>query len=382
MKRFVVGAVAVLAAWAGAAVAADGKTWVFVGTYTRDNGSKGIYRCAFDAESGKLSAPELAAETKNPSFLALHPSGKFLFAVGEHSDLDGRKSGGVSGFALDPATGALKALNTASSGGAGPCHLVVDKAGRTVLVANYGGGTVATLAVAADGTLSGPVSRIQHEGKGPNPRRQEGPHAHSINLDADNRFAVAADLGLDKLLVYKFDPAKHTITPNDVPSFSLDPGAGPRHFAFHPKAPRAYAINELTSTLTALDYDPTSGTFAARQTVSTLPTGFAGNNSTAEVVVHPSGKFVYGSNRGHHSIAGFSIDSTTGQLKPIGHTPTQGRTPRNFNIDPAGNYLIAANQDTNNLVVFRINTQTGALTPTGHTVEVKTPVCVRFLEVK
>ncbi|HTK75156.1 MAG TPA: lactonase family protein [Gemmataceae bacterium] len=378
IKCLILAATALLAVTLGAAAtaadAASGKFWVFVGTYTKANGSKGIYRCELDTASGKLSTPQLAAEARSPSFLAIHPSSKFLYAVGEYE----QGSGGVSGFTLDPATGALKPINTKPSGGSGPCHLVVDKAGQTVLVANYNSGSAATLSIGADGSLNGPVSQIQHSGRGKVRSRQDGPHAHSVNLDAANRFAVVADLGLDKLMVYRFNPSAHTIAANDPPSMNLEPGAGPRHFAWHPDGKRAYVIDELDSTLTACDYDASRGVFTPRQTVSTLPSDFKGKNSTAEVVVHPSGKFVYGSNRGMDTIAGFTIDPA-GMLRIDGHTPSGGRTPRNFNIDPTGSYLIAANQDSNNLVVFRIDQQSGKLTPTGQQVEVGQPVCVKFL---
>jgi 6-phosphogluconolactonase len=366
---------------ANAADAAGGKMWVFVGTYTRPNGSKGIYRSELDLASGKLSAPQLAAETRNPSFLAIHPTGKFLYAVGEFADLNGQQSGGVSGFTLDPANGSLKLINTKPSGGTGPCHLVVDKAGQTVLVANYNSGSAATLSIAADGTLGGPVSQVQHSGRSKVRGRQDGPHAHSVNLDSANRFAVVADLGLDKLMVYRFTPSAHTIAANDPPAMPLEPGSGPRHFAFHPDGKRAYVINELESSLTSCDYDADRGVLTPRQTISTLPQDFKDNNSTAEVVVHPSGKFVYGSNRGMDTIAGFIIDSA-GMLRINGHTPTGGRTPRNFNIDLTGQYLIAANQGSNNLVVFRVDQQTGKLTPTGQQVEIAAPVCVKFLAMK
>ena len=366
---------------ATAADSAGGKFWVFVGTYTKPNGSKGIYRCELDTATGKLSAPQLAAEARNPSFLAIHPNAKFLYAVGEYEDLNGQKSGGVSGFTLDVANGALKPINTKPSGGTGPCHLVVDKAGQTVLVANYNSGSAATLAIGTDGSLSGPVSQIQHSGRGKVRGRQDGPHAHSVNLDAANHFAVVADLGLDKLMVYRFNPSAHTIAANDPPAMNLEPGDGPRHFAWHPDGNRAYVINELDSTLTACDYDANRGVLTARQTVSTLPQDFKGDNSTAEVVVHPFGKFVYGSNRGMDTIAAFAIDPA-GMLRIDGHTPTGGRTPRNFNIDPTGAYLIAANERSNNLVVFRIDQQSGKLTPTGQKVDVGAPVCVKFLAMK
>jgi 6-phosphogluconolactonase len=370
-----------LGAAATAADTAGGKFWVFVGTYTRANGSKGIYRCELDTATGKLSAPQLAVEARNPSFLAIHPTAKFLYAVGEYEDLNGQKSGGVSGFTLDVATGALKPINTKPSGGTGPCHLVVDKAGQTVLVANYNSGSAATLAIGSDGSLSGPVSQIQHSGRGKVRGRQDGPHAHSVNLDAANRFAVVADLGLDKLFVYRFDPSAHTLAANDPPAMNGEPGSGPRHFAWHPDGKRAFVINELDSTLCSCDYDTIRGVLTRRQTVSTLPQDFKDDNTTAEVVVHPSGKFVYGSNRGMDTIAAFVIDPA-GMLRVDGHTPSGGRTPRNFNIDPTGAYLIAANQGSNNLVVFRVDQQSGKLTPTGQKVEVGAPVCVKFLAMK
>jgi 6-phosphogluconolactonase len=380
-NHLLAGLAVLVAAWAAAAGTAAGpaagKQWVYIGTYTRPGGSQGIYRCELDLATGALTPPALVAEAVNPSFLAFHPNGKNLYAVGEVSTLNGQRTGGVSAFAIDAETGKLTHLNQQPSRGAGPCHVTVDRTGKAVLVANYGGGSAAVLPVQDAGRLGAATAFVQHEGKGPNPKRQEGPHAHSVNLDAANRFAVVADLGLDKLLVYRFDPAKGTITPNDPPALELAPEAGPRHFAFHPDGKRAYVINEMDSTLTACDYDAAKGVLTKRQTVSTLPQGFTGNNSTAEVVVHPSGKFVYGSNRGHDSIAAFAIEPD-GSLRPAGHEPTQGRTPRNFNIDPTGTYLIAANQGSDSLVVFRIDPQSGKLTPTGHRAEVKMPVCVKF----
>src|SRR5947207_4318931 len=256
MKCFVLPLAALLAVTLGAvataADAAGGKFWVFVGTYTQRNASKGIYRCELDTATGKLSVPQLAAEARNPSFLAIHPNAKFLYAVGEYEDLNGQKSGGVTGFTLDVATGALKSINTKPSGGTGPCHLVVDKAGQTVLVANYNSGSAATLSIAADGTLSGPVSQIQHSGRGKVKGPQDGPHAHSVNLDAANRFAVVADLGLDKLLVYKFDSGKGAIIANEPPPLDLPPRAAPRPFAFHPSGTFPYHCHELDSTVPAL----------------------------------------------------------------------------------------------------------------------------------
>jgi 6-phosphogluconolactonase len=248
-----------------------------------------------------------------------------------------------------------------------------------VLVANYGGGSVSVLPIQSDGRLGPATGFVQHEGSSVNPRRQERPHAHSMNLDAANRFAFAADLGLDKVLVYRFDANRGTIVPNDPPAATVAPGSGPRHFAFHPRGRNAYVINEMTSTVTAFRYDAGRGRLTELHTISTLPQGFTGNNSTAEVQVHPSGRFLYGSNRGHDSIAIFSIDSDTGRLTQVGHQPTGGRTPRNFGIDPTGVYLLAANQESSTVTVFRIDPRTGRLTPTGQTVNVPVPVCVKMM---
>jgi 6-phosphogluconolactonase len=357
------------------------KLWVFVGTYTQKD-SKGIYRFELDLASGKLTSRALAAEAKNPSFVALDPDQRFLYAVSEVATFDGKKSGGVSAFALDPKTGDLTLLNEQPSGGAGPCHLVVDRAGKHVLVANYGGGSASVLPIESGGRLGKATAFVQHKGSGSNPKRQEGPHGHSVNLDRANHFAVVADLGLDKLMVYRFDAAKGTLTPNEPPSVSLAQGAGPRHFAFHPNGENAYSINELDSTVTAFHYDGQRGILEPLQTVSTLPKDLKRNNSTAEVQVHPSGKFLYGSNRGHNSIAIFAIDPKTGKLSYVGHQSDQIKTPRNFGIDPTGSYLLVANQDSDSIVVFRIDAETGALRPTGIAAEVSTPVCVKMIPIR
>jgi 6-phosphogluconolactonase len=356
---------------------AGGKYWIFIGTYTGDK-SKGIYRVEIDAATGKLSEAELAAETPSPSFLAIHPSLKFLYAVGEVDEFGGKKSGGVAAFALDARTGKLTALNQKPSGGSGPCHLVVDRAGRHVLVANYGGGSASVLPIGPDGRLGDATAFVQHKGSSLNKERQEAPHAHSINLDPANHFAFVADLGLDKVMVYRYDPDKGTLRPNDPPAASLEPGAGPRHFAFHPDGKHAYVINELAQTVTPFRYDPQHGTLTSLKSVSTVAEPVKGN-STAEVVVHPSGKFLYGSNRGHNSIAVFTVNSQTGELTPAGHQTRDINIPRNFNIDPSGKLLVVANQDGDSLVVFRINPTTGALEPTGHTAHVGKPVCVKFV---
>jgi 6-phosphogluconolactonase len=353
---------------------------VYVGTYTGGK-SEGIYAYRLDLASGKCTPLGLAAEVKNPSFLAVHPNKKFLYAVSEISDLDGRPTGGVSAFAIDASTGKLKKLNDQPSQGAGPCHVIVDKSGRTVMVANYGGGSIASFPIAADGHIAPAASAIQHQGKSVNPQRQEAPHAHSINVDPGNRFAVAADLGLDKVLVYRLDPATSKLEPNDPPFAKVAPGAGPRHFAFHPNGKFAYVINEIACTITAFKYDPQSGRLTEIETVSTLPKGESvqPGYSTAEVQVHPSGRFVYGSNRGHDTISVFAVDPASGKLRLVQNEPTQGKTPRGFGIDPTGRFFLAGNQDSDTITVFRIDEKTGRLAPTGEKLEVGKPVCVKFV---
>lgn len=385
-RRVFFALLAALMGWVGSASeaaeqgeAAAGTLRVYVGTYTA-KASKGIYLTRLNLATGELQPPELAAEVKNPSFLAPHPTRPLLYAVGEIGDFSGKKTGAVSAFAVEPQSGKLTLLNQQSSGGTGPCHLVVDRTGRCVLVANYGGGSVACLPIQPDGRLREATSVVQHQGSSVHPKRQAGPHAHSVNLDAANRFALVADLGLDKVLIYRFDADRGRLTPNTPPSASVESGAGPRHFAFHPGGRFAYVINELHSTVTAFGYDVERGALEPLQTISTLPEGFTGGNTTAEVQVHPSGRFLYGSNRGHHSIAALAIDPQTGKLRLIGHESTQGKTPRNFGIDPTGAFLLAANQDTDNVVVFRIDAATGVLRPTGHTIHVPTPVCVKMVK--
>uniref|UniRef100_A0A7C4LQC9 Lactonase family protein n=1 Tax=Schlesneria paludicola TaxID=360056 RepID=A0A7C4LQC9_9PLAN len=350
---------------------------VYFGTYTGPH-SRGIYQARFDAETGRLEAVELAGEAVNPSFLAVHPNRKFLYAVGEIGNFEGQKTGGVSAFAIDSASGKLTLLNQQSSQGAGPCHIVVDRAGTSVLVANYGGGSVASLPLAADGRLQPAASAIQHEGRSVNPRRQEQPHAHSINLDPLNRFAFAADLGLDKILIYRFDSATSRLTPHSAAGV-VAAGSGPRHFAFHPSGRFAYVINELANTVTAFAFDGEAGTLTELQTITTLPADFQGTSYTAEVVVHPTGRYLYGSNRGHNSLAIFRIEEATGRLTPLGHVSTGGKTPRNFQVDPTGRWILAANQGTNTVVVLKIDLASGAVTPTGQSVAVPTPVCIRFV---
>jgi 6-phosphogluconolactonase len=362
----------------GPASAQEGSVRVYIGTYTGEK-SKGIYLSQLDLATGALAAVELAAEAKNPSFLAIHPNRQFVYAVSEVADGGNKPTGAVSAFAVEPKSGKLKLLNQQSSHGAGPCHLVVDLTGKNVLVANYGGGSCAVLPIGSDGKLGEATAAIQHAGKSVNPGRQEGPHAHSINLDPANRFAFVADLGLDKVLVYKFDAAKGSLTANNPPAAAVAPGAGPRHFAIHPSGKFAYVINEIANTVTAFAYDASRGALQEIQSITTLPEGYKATSHTAEVVVHPSGKFLYGSNRGHDSLAIFAIDPASGKLTAGGHQPTGGKTPRNFAIDPSGKWVLAENQESGTIVVLKVDPQTGGLTPSGRQLEVPAPVCVRMV---
>ena len=351
---------------------------LYVGTYTSGE-SKGIYRFQLDLATGALTPAGDPTETVNPSFLALHPSGRFLYAVNETGDAPTDPSGAVSAFAIDPATGGLTFLNQQPSGGAAPCHVTIDKEGRHAIVANYWGGTVEVLPIQADGRLGPPSMVLRHQGRSPSPGRPAEPHPHSTNFDDANRYAFVADLGLDQVVAYRFEGKTGLLAPHESGTVRLAAGAGPRHLAFHPDGRQAYVINELDSTITHLAYDAATGTMTAGQTVSTLPAGFQGKNSTAEIVVHPDGRLLFGSNRGHDSIAIFTIDGATGTLKPAGHQPTGGKTPRHFAIDPTGAYLLAANQDSDTIAVFRIDRATGRLEAVGRPAHVPRPVCLRMM---
>jgi len=354
---------------------------VYVGTYTEDGSkSKGIYAYRYDAATSEITSAGLAAETVNPSFLAVHPNHRFLYAVNEVGNYKGQKSGAVSAFAIDRVTGKLTLLNQVASKGADPCYIIVDKAGKYVLVANYTGGSVAVFPVADDGRLGEASAFVQHTGHGTNPERQEGPHAHSIDLSPDNRFAIVDDLGLDETIVYRFD--KGTLIPNGPQFGKADPGAGPRHFAFHPNGKFAYVVNEMGTSVSVFAFDSNAGVLRPQQTISTIPKGFAEHNDDAEIEVHPSGKFLYASNRGHDSIAVFAIDANKGTLSLVEYASTKGGTPRSFEIDPTGSLLFAENEKSNNIVVFRIDQQTGRLTATGKVLEVVEPVCVKFVPVE
>lgn len=349
----------------------------YVSTYTGPE-SKGIYVFRFDPASGKATTPELAGETNNPSYVAIHPTGRYLYAVNEISDYQGQKDGAVSAFSIDRKTGKLTLLNQVSSRGAGPCYVSVDKTGKFVLVANYDAGSVAALRVLKDGRLGDPSAFVQHNGHGTDPERQERPHAHEILPSPDNRFAIAADLGLDKLLIYKFDLKKGTLIPNQPAFAEVEHASGPRHFAFTPNGRFVYVLEEIKSAITAFSYDAKEGALHKLQEISNLPPDYTGRKEAAEIEVHPSGKFLYASNRGRDDIAVFSI-GPDGKLTNVENVLTQGKTPRGFALDPTGSYLFAANQESNNIVVFRIDPQTGRLKATGQVLQVPTPVSVAFV---
>ena len=349
---------------------------MYIGTYTRDE-SRGIYAARLSSSAGILEVREAATGIENPSFLIANAARTRLYAVSEVGELLGRPGGGVVSYAINADAG-LTELNRQPTGGGAPCHLGLDRTGQCLLVANYMGGNVAAFPLAPDGSLLPAAQVVQHEGSGPNPNRQEGPHAHWAGVDAANRFAFVVDLGIDRVVGYRIDPASARLEPAPGAGFASRPGAGPRHLDFHPSEPFAFIINELDSTLTSVGYHADTGRMEEVQTVSTLPAGYTASSSCAEIVVHPSGRFVYGSNRGHDSIVVFGIEAGTGRLTLVQHQPTLGRTPRNFALDPTGRFLAAANQDSNSLVVFSIDSATGRLTPAGEPTEVPVPVCVLF----
>lgn len=357
-----------------------GEQWVYFGTGGGD--AKGIYVARLDTSTGKISKAELATEANRPGFLAIHPNAKFLYAVASSiPGQEGKKTGGVSAFSINPETGKLDLINQQPSGGSGPCHVSLDSKGRVAIVANYGGGSCSSIGLNKDGSLKKPASFIQHEGSSVNEKRQQGPHAHSANPGPNDDYAFVADLGLDKVLIYKLDPESAEMKPHGAGI--VPPGSGPRHFAFHPNGKWAYTNGEMSMTVTAFNFDSNKGTLDAIQTIGTVPEGidFKGL-STAEVQVHKNGKFLYVSNRGHDTIAVFSIDPKNGKLTFVERENIQGKTPRNFGIDNTGNFLIAAGQNSHTVALFKINQQTGELDYTGEKIDVPSPICVKFLDVQ
>jgi 6-phosphogluconolactonase len=378
-----------LTVFAGARSEKKSEYILFVGTYT-ENGSKskGIYAYNYDAASGKVTSLGLAAETTNPSWVAIHPNGRFLYAVNEVANYKDSSSGGLSAFSIDRdkdgrPTGKLTLLNEVPTHGADPCYVTVDKTGKYALVANYTGASLAVFRISEDGSLGLGSSMIQHSGHSANPQRQRSAHVHSVDLSHDNRFVYVDDLGIDGLLVYQFDDEKGTLKSNSSKYATFDPGSGPRHFALDASGKFAYVISEMKGTVTAFSNDPATATVQQLQTISTLPKDFKGEIESAEVEIHSSGRFLYASNRGDaNSIAVFSVDNNSGTLTSVDYVSTQGKTPRSFQIDPTGKLLFVGNQGSNNIVVFRIDKKTGRLTPTGQVFDEASPVCLKFLKIE
>ena len=373
------------------ATAQDDSLMMYIGTYTRkeshvEGKSAGIQVCKFNKATGEITYVGVKAGVTNPSFLAIHPTGRFLYSVSEMNErIEGRPAGGIAALSIDAESGELTSLNMQASGGTGPCHVIVDATGQYVLAANYGSGGVVVLPIEEDGSLGSLSDYVQHEGSSINPQRQQEPHAHSINLDASNKYALVPDLGIDKVLIYEFDVENGKLKPNSAqPWARTKSGAGPRHLDFHPNQRFVYVGNELDSTVVAFEFDATKGTLKEIQTLSTLPDGYdesgAEKSYVADVHVHPNGKTVYVSNRGHDSIAIFEIDEKSGELTPVGYTSTQGSFPRNFGLDPAGEFLVAANQNSDDIYVYTVDAKTGGLEPTAHSIEIPSPVCIKFLE--
>lgn len=355
---------------------------MFVGTYTRTGASEGIYVFRMDNESGGMTQVHVEGGISNPSFLAIHPNQKYLYAVAEVSESSGVPGGALIAYEIDPSTGSLKRINQQSTGGPGPCHVSIDATGKYAIVANYGGGSVCMLPVNEDGSLEQSSHFIQHYGGTKvNPLRQDKAHAHSANISPDNRFVIINDLGLDQLRVYEMDLENGKLKFVEDSSPMTAPGAGPRHFDFHPNGKYAYAINELGCTVTAYNYDAATAKLTEINTLSTLPEGYDGENTTADVHVSPDGRFVYGSNRGHNTLAIFSIDESDGSIESVGDQSTGGKTPRNFAIHPEGKFLYAANQDSDSIIQFAVNPGTGELSPVGREIRCPMPVCLKFLPV-
>jgi 6-phosphogluconolactonase len=355
----------------------NGQLLVYVGTYTSGK-SEGIYLYRLNLVSGELKHLATTKGVKDPSFVALAPSRRYLYAVNEVEEFAGKKSGAVSAFAVDQRTGELRLLNQQPSLGGAPCYVVVDQTGKFVLVANYVGGNVAVLPVRSDGSLGEATDVKQDLGSSINTERQEGPHAHCIVLDPGNRFAYTCDLGIDKIMIFRFDSRRGKLIPSTAPFVQVKPGAGPRHLTFHPSGKFAYVINEMHATVTAFAHDRAQGNLKEVQTVPTLPTDFTGENTSADIHVSPDGRFLYCSNRGHDSIAAFKINPLNGKLTFTAHESTGGKTPRNFAIDPTGAFLLVANQHSDNIVTFRRDPKTGRLSATGQVAEVPSPVCLKF----
>jgi 6-phosphogluconolactonase len=349
-------------------------TYMLTGTYTKGK-SKGIYVYSFNHHDGSAKLVD-SISTPNPSYLAVSPDQRFVYAVSEV--MRGNRSGKVRAFAFDKKNGSLRLLNEQSSVGDNPCYVTIDKTGKWVIVGNYTSGTLAVLPVKLDGSLSPAVSSAEHHGHGTNPGRQEAPHVHSVVLSPDNQFLFVPDLGIDKIMVYSFNNKTGVIAPAKDSVVRLQDGSGPRHFDFHPSGKWAYLVQELSGTVTAFQYN--AGKLKPIQTITTLPSHYDQPFTSADIHVSPDGKFLYATNRdSSNTVAIFKINQQTGQLEPQGHHTTSGKTPRNFNFDPGGDFLLVANQNSDNIVIFRINHKTGGLTDTGNRIDVGNPVCIKWV---
>lgn len=349
---------------------------VYFGTYTGPV-SKGIYVAAFDPATGKLAPPQLAGEITRPSWVTIHPNLRYLYAVSETGYEPGSE-GTITSFAIEPATGTLKTLNTVQTGGGGPCHLAIDTKAKTLFVANYGTGSVASFRLEPDGRISSRIDFIQHMGSSTNPKRQRGPHAHAVVLSPDGRFLLVPDLGTDKVLSYPVSSDGH-LASSEPKVASVNPGSGPRHVAFHPNGRYVCALNEMGSSVVAFAYESATGELRELQTIRTLAPGFSGENNSAEIAVDRAARFAYATNRGDDSITVFAADGSNGTLTEVQRVSTGGKIPRSFSLDPTGRYLLAANQNSDNIVVFKVDAKNGKLSSTEQVVTVPSPVCIQFL---
>lgn len=345
---------------------------LYIGTYTKNSLSEGIYHSQFDASTGTLSEPYLVARVKDPTFIAIHPNNRFLYSVSE------RDPGKIAAFSIDSHNGSLTLLNESLTGGNGPCHVAISDDGKTLLAANYGTGSCASIPINKDGSLEEAVSFFQHEGAGPNEERQDGPHSHSCNFSPDKRFVYVPELGTDKVMIYQLEPQTSLMKSNNPAFYNTDPGEGPRHLTFHPNKRFVYLINELGNTVEFLEYNKENGELSQIQKISTLPEDFTEFSKSAEVRIHPNGKFLYASNRGHESIAIYSVNPENGKLKLLSFQKVTAH-PRHFNFDPTGKFMLIAGMDGDKIEIFEISPETGLLNSTGNSISLGKPVCIKFL---
>lgn len=354
--------------------------FVYFGSHRSGRGI-GFSLARFNTETGVLTNPEFLLEAAAPAFFVIHPDGKHLYTSNSIDIYEGKQEGTITSYEIDPATAKLKLLNVKPAGGSDPSYISLDKTGKFALDANYRGGNICVYAILPDGSFGERTAFVQHTGSSIHPQRQTRPYAHAIITDPGNRFALVPDLGVDKVFIYRFDEKTGSLTPNDPPHAAVKPGSGPRHVRFHPNGKWVYVINEIGSTVNVFEWYGQKGSLTETQSVSTLPADFAGTSTCAELEVHPHGKFVYATNRGHDSVAVFSIDQASGKLSPIQHIPSAGRTPRNFAFDPTAKWIVLTNHGSDNAVVFAVDPETGRLSQKGDPISVPYPFCQRFLPV-